>query len=269
MISLHLSTISKGAADLARRHGLGIEIAEYSYAVNMDSNFAHWEGITRDNLLGITNRIFHAPYSELCPASADPLIVEVSRQRLDQAYKIMRYFDINRMVVHSGYVPHLHHEDWFIGRSVAFWQDFLHEKSDDFSLLLENVMEESPEMLCEIIEKTDDTRFQLCLDIGHAGRASSKASITHWIKATAPYLGHVHIHNNYRMSDLHNPPGEGLIDMELVLTKIIELQHSITFTAETTKCESAIAWFEINGFLPASDTELQLTNAQHNAQRFL
>jgi sugar phosphate isomerase/epimerase len=249
MIKLYLSTIGKDAAVLARKHGFGIEIAEFSYAVNMDTDFTHWESITHANLFAITNRIFHAPYNELCPASVDPLIVEVTRQRLNQAYKLMQYFGINRMVVHSGYVPHLYFKDWFIERSVVFWRDFLIDKPDDFSLLLENVQEESPHMLCDLIKKTDDMRFQLCLDVGHAGGSSSNVPVTHWVETTAPYLGHVHIHNNYHASDLHNPPEEGLIDMCAVMTQIIELQPSATYTAETTDLQKAVSWFKNSGFL--------------------
>jgi len=249
MINLHLSTIGKNAADLARKHGFGVEIAEFSYAVNMDADFAHWESITRDNLFGITNRIFHAPYNELCPASVDPLITEVTRRRLEQAYKLMQSFEINRMVVHSGYVPQLYFRDWFVERSVAFWRDFLLGKPEDFSLLLENVLEEAPDMLCDIIEKIDDERFQLCLDIGHAGGASSIVPVMHWAKTTSPYLGHVHIHNNYHTSDLHNPPGEGLIDMREVITNIIELQPSATYTAETEDLQKAVSWIGDCGFL--------------------
>jgi len=249
MIDLHLSTIGDGAAALAREHGFGLEIAEFSYAVNMDTDFSRWEAITRENLSGIKHRIFHAPYNELCPAAVDPLVSEVTQRRLEQAYTLMRSFDINRMVVHSGYIPHIYFKDWFVARSVEFWQEYLRDKPADFSLLLENAFEESPDILRDIIEKTCDARFQFCLDIGHAGGAFSKTPVMRWVELTAPVLAHVHIHNNYHTEDIHNPPGDGMIDIQAVMTNIMALRPTATYTAETADLHSAVAWFHHHGFL--------------------
>ena len=249
MFDLHLSSVGREAAELAREYGFGIEIAEFSYAANMDTDFPHWDGLTLSNLEGIKRRVFHAPFNELCPAAVDPKIAELTRQRLEQAYNLTRRYKIDRMVVHSGYIPHLYFKSWFTERSVNFWRDFLLDKSPDFSLLLENVMEEEPDMLREIVEKTGDTRFQLCLDIGHAGGHFSDVPVAQWIETAAPCLGHVHIHNNYRKEDIHNPPGDGLIDMKAALIKIMELQPDATYTAETPELRKAVVWFENCGFL--------------------
>ena len=243
-MDIYLSTIGKNAADLARKHGFGIEIAEFSYAANMDTDFAYWDELTRANLSGIGRRVFHAPFNELCPSAVDPLIVEVTRRRLEQAYSLMRSYDINRMVVHSGYLPHLYVKDWFAGQSAEFWRCFLLGKPADFSLLLENVMEESPEMLLDIIKRTGDERFRLCLDLGHAGGRFSDLPVIEWVEISAPCLKHVHVHNNYRTGDLHNPPGDGHIDIDAALSKITELCPDATFTMETADLQSAISWLE-------------------------
>ena len=251
MVNLYLSTIGENAAVLARKHGFGIEIAEFSYAVNMDTDFSYREKITCENLAGIRNRIFHAPFAELCPAAIDPLIMEVTRRRYNQAYKLMQGFCINNMVVHSGYIPNLYFKSWFVNRSVEFWRDFLLDKPPDFLLFLENVMEESPDILRNIVEKTGDARFQLCLDIGHAGAAFSKAPVPRWVETTAPCLGHVHVHNNYCEGDVHNPPGDGLIGVREAIVKILEKKPNVSFTAETADLKSAVSWFDDNGFINA------------------
>ena len=222
-MDIYLSTIGENAAELARKYDFGIEIAEFCYAANLDTDFEHWDELTRANLSGIERRIFHAPFNELCPAAVDPLITEVTRRRLEQAYRLMCNYKIKKMVVHSGYIPHLYFRDWFYNKSTEFWSEFLSDKPADFLLLLENVLEEKPDMLLDIIEKTGNERFRLCLDLGHAGGHASCLPIEQWIKQTAPYLSHVHIHNNYKNEDLHNPPGDGLIDMEAALAKTYEL----------------------------------------------
>lgn len=249
MIDLHLSTIGDQAAALAREHGLGIEVAEFSYAVNMDTNFEHWEEVVRKNLAGIKQRILHAPFSELCPSAVEPLVIEITRRRLEQGFELARHFNIERMVVHTGYIPRVYFTDWFAEGSARFWCDFLADKPSDFTLLLENVFEEKPEIMRDIVEKTGDERLQLCLDVGHAGGASSDIPLSRWITTLAPYLGHVHIHNNYQIWDEHNPPGDGLIDIDRAINEIIDLRPDATFTAEMADLSSAVSWFKDHGFL--------------------
>lgn len=249
MIDLYLSTIGEGAAALARRYGFGLEISDFSYAANMDTDFPHWDAVTRENLTGVKSSIFHAPYSELNPAAFDPLVAEVTRRRLEQAFLLTRRYHINRMVVHSGFVPRIYHKSWFVERSVEFWRDFLDGKPPDFSLLLENVMEDSPDMLMEIVDKTGDRRLRLCLDVGHAGGYFSGTPVLSWVETAAPYLSHAHIHNNNYEEDLHDPPGKGVIDVEAVMLRIVELCPGATFTAETADLTSAVSWLEQRGFL--------------------
>ena len=248
MTALLLSTIGKDAAKLAREHGLGIEIADFSYAVNMDEDFAYWNAVTTENLCDITNRAFHAPYSELCPAAVDPLALEVTSKRLRQALTLSRSYDIGRMVVHSGYIPKIYVKSWFTDRSVSFWRDFLTVVPQDFALLLENTFEESPDMLLDIVEAVGDARFQICLDVGHAAVAGHAVSVVNWIEAVSPYLSHAHIHNNNLAEDLHAPPGDGSINMRAAIDRILELRPNTTLTAETQDLHSALSWFKVCGY---------------------
>ena len=241
-MDIYLSTIGKNAAVLAREYGFGLEIADFSYAANMDVDFEYWDELTRANLAGIERRIFHAPFNELCPAAVEPLVAEVTRRRLEQAYRLMLRYETNRMVVHSGYIPHLYDKGWFAERSAEFWRGFLLDKPADFSLLLENVLEEGPDMLLDIIKKTGDERFHFCLDLGHAGGHFSDLPPTAWIEKSAPHIRHVHIHNNYRRGDLHNPPGDGLVDIGAALSKIAKLCPNATYTLETGDLPAAISW---------------------------
>jgi sugar phosphate isomerase/epimerase len=248
-MDFYLSTIGENAAELAREYGLGLEIAEFAYAVNMDEDFPRWDSIVRAKLKGIEKRTFHAPFGELCPASADPLIAEATRRRLQQSYETARRYGINKMVVHSGYVPRIYVKSWFAKRSAAFWRDFLASKPPEFTVVLENVMEESPELLLDIAEQTGDPRMLLCLDIGHAGGYFSKTSVLKWIELTAPRLGHAHFHNNYGSEDSHNPPGDGLIDMKAALTRLAELRPDLSAAAETQYPRPAVEWLARNGFI--------------------
>ena len=68
----YLSTISADAADTARRYGLGLEIAEYCTAYNMDGHFPETDAAVREKLAGIARATLHAPFSELFPCAIDP-----------------------------------------------------------------------------------------------------------------------------------------------------------------------------------------------------
>jgi sugar phosphate isomerase/epimerase len=244
-----VSTVAADARDTALEYGLGIELAEFCTAYNMDTDFARWDGAARVNMAGMSPLAFHAPFNELCPAAIDPLVADVARVRYRQAYRLMRGYAIDKMVVHSGYVPMVYDKSYFTDRSVAFWSEFLRRIPDDFTLLLENVMEDAPDMLRDIVLGTGDSRMRMCLDIGHAGTVVSDVPMSAWIDKSSDILGHVHIHNNYRQRDDHNPPGDGYIDVAAALRAVAAKSCAVTFTIESAQGRKGAQWLRDNGFL--------------------
>jgi len=246
---LNLSTIADSAPELARTHGLGLEIAEFCTAFNMDSGFENWDSRVKREICGLERLFFHAPFNELCPAAIDPLIADVAKFRYRQAYILMRGYGSNRMIVHSGYMPLLYSNDWFIAHSVGFWEEFLYAKPNEFKLYVENVFEKTPELLIEIVRKVNDERFGLCFDVGHAAVFGEGATMTEWVEQTAPFLAHIHLHNNDGKRDMHNAPGDGISDIAAVIRKVSDLAPEATFTIETIDVESSVSWMKTNGFL--------------------
>ena len=82
---LFLSTIAPDAAEEARRHGLGLEIAEYCTAWNMDEQFETTHAAVAEELTGVGRRLLHAPFSELFPCAVDPKARELAALRYRQA----------------------------------------------------------------------------------------------------------------------------------------------------------------------------------------
>ena len=83
--NLYISTIAADAVPVARKYGLGLEIAEYCTAWNMDDRFAQTDAAVRSKLDGIPNRVFHAPFNELFPCAIDPKARELAAYRYRQA----------------------------------------------------------------------------------------------------------------------------------------------------------------------------------------
>ena len=185
---LNISTIAEDAAELAGEYGLGLEIAEFCTAYNMDLNFPETDARARSAMEKAPGRVFHAPFAELCPAAIDPLVREVTRKRYLQAISLARSYGIRKIVIHAGFIPQVYWPEWFVPQSVEFWKNLLPEIGPDMLLCLENVMEPDADMLVSIVEETGDPRLRLCLDTGHAASRPDPVPIEEWIDKAAPYV---------------------------------------------------------------------------------
>lgn len=249
----YISTIAEDDCSIARKYGLGLEIAEYCTASNMDLDFSVYDPVVKRKMMSSQRFIMHAPFNELYPAAIDPLAKELAMRRYEQAVAIAFGYGINRIVVHSGYIPIIYYKSWFQKHSVEFWKRFLDGKPENLQIYLENVLEDEPELLVSVVRLVDDPRFRLCLDIGHANTCVTKVTLNEWIDCTAPYLAHVHLHNNNGDKDLHNPLGDGTIPMLEVLHDIMCISPNITFTIENTSAELSVRWLSENGLLYGGD----------------
>lgn len=245
---LFLSTMSEKAAGTAVKHGLGLEISEFCTAYNMDEDFPIWDSKVKSEISGIQRRIFHAPFNELFPSAIEPMVLDVARKRYAQSFSLAQSYGISRMVIHSGHMPAIYYDVWFVERSVEFWKEYLSNKPQDISIMLENVLEDHPEPLAEIAERVNDPRLGLCLDIGHAN-LNSKRAMGEWIDIMSPYITHVHLHDNHGEKDQHLELGKGTIQMDKVLRHIESLCPKTTYTLETMNPEESIEWLIKNSFL--------------------
>lgn len=235
----YLSTIDANAHALAEKYELGLEIAEYCTASNMDERFAQTDAAVRKKLDGIRRRILHAPFNELFPCAIDPKARELARSRYRQAVTMAREYGIDRIVIHGGYHPWIYYPVWYTEQSIPFWRDFLGELPMDMEILLENVLEEQPQMLLDIIRSVGDPRLRMCLDIGHAN-VYSKVSAEEWLETCAPWIGHFHIHNNDGSWDTHSPLEQGTIPVQKLLARAEVLCPDATYTLELMDSETSI-----------------------------
>ncbi len=251
---LYVSTVADDAASTAKKFKLGIELAEFCMASNMDKDFKEWDEKARNNMKSTGRVVLHAPFNELCPSAIDPLVLDIAKRRYQQVYELAKSYGISRMVVHSGYVPFVYFKEYFVERSVEFWREYLSDKPDSFFIAVENVLEDSPNELIEIAKGVNDPRFKLCLDVGHANITKKGITMEQWTTAVLPYLGHVHLHNNHGWPDSHEMLGSGDMDMELLLRLIINGAPAATLTLEIRdSCRSSVEWLIDKGFLEVKE----------------
>lgn len=243
-----LSTISPDAVEVAKEYGLGLEIAEYCTAYNMDLYFEETDKQVRTEIEGVDLLTFHAPFNELFPCAIDLKVREIAGLRYQQAIEMADTYGVKKIVIHSGYTPTLYYPIWFEEQSVEFWKDFMQKVPEDVMICMENVFEEEPEAFLHILENVDDSRLKMCMDIGHVS-AYSQIPVMEWLEMFAPWIRHFHIHNNDGTRDAHQPLAEGGIPMEEFLHRAMTLCPDATFALELMETRTSVEWLKEKGFL--------------------
>lgn len=240
---LYVSSIGADCCEAAREFGIGIELAQFCTAARLDGAPPdEWEIPVAQCLDAAERFIFHGPFNELTPAAIDPLVLEVTKKRYRQAIACAQSMGITKLVLHGGYLPLVYYPEWFIDRSTAVWKELLKEVPAGFTVCLENVLEPEPELLTEIIRRVDDARLRICLDLGHANTCASNQSPENWLRACAPFLSHVHLHNNQGDRDLHAPLYDGNMDIAGLLSLLNELAPQATCTLELMQDRPSLDW---------------------------
>lgn len=247
---LAIATCCPHWKQIADEYDVAIELDQYCQAKNMDGKMADKvAAVIRGDLTTYRGLVLHAPFNELFPAAIDPKARELAMQRYRQAAELAHAFGIRKMVVHSGWMPHVYFKEWHIPRSVEFWTELMADQPEDFELCIENVLDDEPDMMAAIARDCADPRIGLCYDVGHANIVSDRDP-DDWLQTLAPYLKHLHIHNNDGDKDYHRGLTEGMLDMERLLDGVLELcTPDTTVTAEILSGPESFEWLRARGYM--------------------
>ena len=249
---LYISTIAPDAAAMARRWGLGLELAHFCAALNLEGERRSvTEEAMRRDMAAAARFVLHAPFCELTPAAVDPLIGQVSRRRYQQSFDLAWAHGVKRLVIHSGFVPNVYFDQWFTEQAPVFWQEFLADKPAGCRLLLENVLDSGPHLLRAVVERVNDPRLRVCFDAAHAA-IYSPVPLEEWIDVLGPYIDHVHVHDNQGQADQHLALGQGTLPWERLLSRLERQASPPSYTLETLPAAPALAWLAQQGFLHAA-----------------
>ena len=241
MDNFYLSTIDEKAHLLAKKYGFGIEIAEFCTPWFLDTEFEKIDPIIRQKISCSDRFVLHAPFSELFPCAIDPKVRAVAAERYRQVIQVAQGYGIDKIVVHGGYNPRIYFPIWYTEQSVLFWKEFLHEIPENMVFCLENVFEEEPAMLTEIVRQVNDSRLRMCLDVGHVN-AYSKVTVMQWLESCSDIVAHFHIHNNDTSRDAHGQLMDGTIPMKELLAVIHEKCPGASITLELMNAEPSVQW---------------------------
>lgn len=237
---LYISTTASDAGEVARKYGLGLEIAEYCTAWNLDENFPETHKALQKKLESVERRVLHAPFNELFPCAIDPKARALAAERYRQALALAKTYNATKVVIHGGFQPRMYYPQWYVEQSVLFWRDFF-QNAPGVEIVLENVLEETPGLIVDILKGVDHENLRMCLDVGHVN-VYSPVSVLDWITECAPYLSHFHIHNNDGTWDTHSALNQGNLPMEKLLGQIERCCPAVTVTLELLEAEPSVRW---------------------------
>ncbi len=178
----------------------------------------------------------HGPYVDLAPGSPDARIREVTLERLLQTAEPAGLLGARQVVIHSGWDPWRWRYDggWrpWAERSLEVWERLLGgTQSQGTVFALENVFEEEPGPLMEVIERLGSPRFGHCFDLGH-WNVFARCSLENWLSALGSFAVAVHLHDNDGGRDEHLALGQGNIDWEGALGAISALPERVDMILE-------------------------------------
>lgn len=244
---IYLATFSENAVEVARENGVNLELNDICISEMLDPERREETlSIMRKELedCGSQDAILHGPFTEIIPSSIDHRAVEFGMKRIEEAYEVAEALGIKRMVVHTGYVPLMYYKNWHLDRSVEFWSRFMKDKPEDFQLFIENVFDDEPLMIRDLIDGLNDPRIRVCLDVGHAHVVTlPEYDVYQWIEILGRRIGHFHLHNNDGSDDLHRDLTDGTLDMKKVLETVkTHCTEDVTFTIESRTCAENVKW---------------------------
>lgn len=182
----------------------------------------------------------HLPFMDLAPGARDSRILATTRTRLHQACDIARIYGPRHLIGHAWYFENLHHyfyADW-LATAAATWEGLLASWPGHPPLYLENTFEPAPAPVVELLETLAGLGLEgigVCLDLGHwhsFAQGHLRRDLDRWLDAFAPFLRHLHLHDNTGADDHHLGLGQGSIPWAAVFAGLEARNVRPTLTLE-------------------------------------
>jgi len=187
----------------------------------------------------------HGPYMDLSPGGVDAKVKEVTLDRIRKTMDLAALFRPKTVVFHPGYDRWRfegYHDLW-LRNSIETWRPIAGKaKEIGTTIALENVFEEDPQTLKDLIEGVNSPHFRFCFDTGHYF-VFSKAPLRQWFDLLGQCMAEVHFHDNHGTRDDHLPLGHGEMDFHELFALLERMSLRPIFTVEPH--EEAHLWSSI------------------------
>lgn len=187
--------------EIIEQTGVGIESIEFSIADNLDhlndSIGSYRERLKFMDCRGLT---LHGPFMNIDPAAFDSEVRKITMMRFHQTYTAGMELGAKKIIYHTCMNPYVHYLQGWPERVAEFFGEFL-EEHKELEVVMENVFDPQIDPVLE------------------------------WTEKLAPYVTHVHVHDNNGDRDSHAALGAGNIPYERVLGLLPETRER-TWTIE-------------------------------------
>ncbi|MDD4492886.1 MAG: sugar phosphate isomerase/epimerase [Eubacteriales bacterium] len=186
------------------------------------------------------NYSVHGVFIDINYSGGDPLIFEVSKKRIIQCAQNAKKLNINKMILHTCFFPILTETDMLYDIWCEDSANFLIRIAEqyDMELFIENVLDISPFVLHKLMQKANNERIGVCLDVGHANL--TKTPIAEWVRVLHPYIKYFHLSDNNGVFDEHLALGDGNIDFEELGQLIKQYGIKADYTLEVAGLERVL-----------------------------
>jgi sugar phosphate isomerase/epimerase len=158
----------------------------------------------------------HGPYMDLSPGGVDAKVRDVTLERIRKTMDLAALFRPKTVVFHPGYDRWRFegYRDLWLRNSIEVWKPIAGKAQEiGTTIAIENVFDEGPQTLRNLIEAIDSPNFRFCFDTGHHF-LFSKAPLTQWFDLLGECIAEVHLHDNNGTMDDHLPLGDGKMDFD-------------------------------------------------------
>lgn len=216
--------------------GAGLESIRFAVSDNLDE-LNQQIRLAKEDLayFGQPKLYLHGPFLDLNPMSFDSCVRRVTMDRFAACYEAAAELGAEGIVYHSCMLPQVYFTIGWAERMADFWNEFLEGKKG-IPVRMENVLDREIPPFVEVAKLVENPDFGLCLDLGHA-HCYSEHSVSEWIEACGPYLGHIHIHDNDGTGDQHKGLGKGTLPLETLVAQLETLPQQLTWTIECQTME--------------------------------
>lgn len=176
----------------------------------------------------------HATFMDLNPGSVDRAVRETTRQRVEQTLDCAELLKARVVVFHPGYsrLSYGSAVDVWVSNTVAFWlQQLPRIRQAGCKVALENIFEEEPSTLVQVLNQLDPAVFGHCFDSGHFNMFCT-VSLEEWFAALGSCIIESHLHDNHGTADEHLPVGEGEIDFQKITDLLKQYAPQAVWTLE-------------------------------------
>lgn len=188
----------------------------------------------------------HAPFMDLSPGALDRLVRDATRRRFRQVMDVAQILRPSVVVFHPGY------DRWRFGGSRERWLRYsvetfreVVERAEGMGCVaaVENIFEEDPSTLRDLLEALDSPFLRHCFDVGH-WNLFSKLGMEEWFAELGGYIAEAHIHDNHGTDDSHHPLGEASIDFPLFFRLMARHAPDAAWTIEAHSRDAVLRALE-------------------------